>query len=101
MDEATVRLARGGVAIPIRGGIVHAFAIQGGCVARRAEGIDHVGCEAVDSFIVDVVGEGDESAAGGTPGFQVAGEDTPTMAVVALPVEGVDVVVRLSKKKRS
>ena len=99
MDGATVRLARGGIAIPVRGGVVHAFAVQGGCVARRAEGIDHVGCEAVDSSVVDVVGEGDESAAGWTPGFQVAGKDGPTTAVVALPVEGVDVVVCLSTKK--
>ncbi len=101
VDGATVRLARGGIAVPIRGGIVHAFAVQGGCVARRAEGIDHVSCEAVDSFFVDVVGEGDESAAGWTPGFQVAGKDALTTAVVTFPVEGVDIVVCLSTESLS
>jgi predicted ThiF/HesA family dinucleotide-utilizing enzyme len=62
-DATRVWLARGGITIPIFWGIIHAFTVKSGRVTSSTEGINHVGCESVDRFVVDIVGEGDEAVA--------------------------------------
>lgn len=98
-DATSVWLARGRIAIPILWGITHTFTVKSGRETSGVEGINHIRCESVHCFIMNVVCQGDNAVTRGG-GFQAAGEETLTMSVVTLPVEGVDIIVCLYKKSR-
>lgn len=49
----------------------------------------------MNCHVVDIMGEGDKATGLRAPGFDIAEEDVLTIGIVALPVEGINIIVCL------